>query len=69
MAQAGGDWHVYLDEAMLTYNTCASPNLDGLSPFELVFGRKAKILPDLELTPTAPIAVTYQKYLKKSKNS
>ena len=53
------------NEATLTYNTYALPNLDGLSPFELVFSRKAKILPDLELTPTALITVTDHKYLEK----
>ena len=63
MWQTGGSWVNYIDEAMLTYNTYSSPNLDGLSPFELAYGRKANIIPDMEITPDVPIAVTYKTYL------
>ena len=34
----GPNWSKYLDFAMLAYNSYNTPNLDGLSPFELVFG-------------------------------
>ena len=46
MFQALGPWINYVDDAMATYNSYASPNLDGLSPYELVYGRKAKVAPD-----------------------
>ena len=65
MWQTGGSWIHYLDEVMLTYNSFSTPNLDGLSPFELVYGCQAKIIPDLELTPKVPIAVTYHEYMEK----
>ena len=58
-----GSWTDYLDEAMFTYNSFLTPNLDGLSPFELVFGHQANIIPDMELKPTAPIPVSYRQYL------
>ena len=34
----GPTWMEYLDFAMLSYNSYSTPNLDGLCPFELVFG-------------------------------
>ena len=56
----GKDWHVYAKPCMLTYNSYATPNLDGLSPFELVFGRKPKIVPILEITPHIPVTGTFK---------
>ena len=47
------------------YNGFASPNLDGLSPYELVFGRKAKIMPMLEITVDVPNTGTHKQYLSK----
>ena len=41
----GTDWDIYCKPAMLVYNSYASPNLADISPFELVFGRKAKHMP------------------------
>ena len=69
MWQTGASWIHYMDEAMLTYNSFVTPNLDGLSPFKLVYGHQAKIIPDLELMPKVPIAVTYREYLENCKNS
>ena len=42
----GDDWHLYTRPAMLTHNTCNTPNLDNLSPFELALGRKPILVPD-----------------------
>jgi hypothetical protein len=56
----GKNWDHYIDQAMLAYNTYASPNLDGLSPFELTMGRKAKIVPEMEVTPEAPVTGTFK---------
>jgi hypothetical protein len=58
----GNKWPEYIAPAMLTYNTYSSTNLDGLSPFELVFGRKAKIVPSLEILPKVPVAGTFKEY-------
>ena len=46
---------------MLTYNTCNTPNLDNLSPFELALGRKPILVPRLENTPHIPVTGTFAK--------
>ena len=43
--------------------TVSSPNLDGLSPYELVYGHKAKVAPDLEILVSAPVAGEYRDYV------
>ena len=63
MFQAQGPWIDYVDDAMVAYNSYASPNLDGLSPYELVYGRKAKVAPDLEISVSAPVAGEYRDYV------
>ena len=63
MFQAQGPWIDYIDDAMVAYNSYASPNLDGLSPYELVYGRKAKVAPDLEISVSAPVAGEYRDYV------
>ena len=64
MFQAQGPWIDYVDDAMVAYNSYASPNLDGLSPYELVYGRKAKVAPDLEISVSAPVAGEYRDYVR-----
>ena len=44
-------WPKFLPLATLAYNTFNSPNLANYSPYEIVFGRKPKILLDLETDP------------------
>ena len=44
----GQMWHKYLPLATFAHNTFNSPNLANHSPYELVFGRKLKLLLDLE---------------------
>lgn len=61
----GPTWPDYLDFAMLCYNSYSSPNLDGLSPFELVFGRKPNVLPLSEALPEAPVTGTFSDYYAK----
>ena len=56
----GRDWHIYAKPCMLTYNSYATPNLDGFCPFELVFGRKPRIVPILEVTPPVPVTGTFK---------
>ena len=55
-------WHKYLPLATLVYNTFNSPNLGNNSPYELVFGRKPKLLLDLETDPGIKISGTYGEY-------
>ena len=56
----GADWPTYARPCMLTYNSYATPNLDGFCPFELVFGRKPRLVPILEISPPVPVTGTYQ---------
>ena len=64
MFQAQGPWIDYVDDAMVAYNSYASPNLDGLSLYELVYGCKAKVAPDLEISVSAPVAGEYRNYVR-----
>ena len=44
LMEQGQMWPKFLPLATLTYNTFNSPNSANYSPYELVFGRKPKIL-------------------------
>ena len=41
-------WTKYLSLATFAYKTFNSPNLENYSPYELTFGRKPKLLPNVE---------------------
>ena len=51
LTEQGQMWPKFLPLATLSYNTFNSPNLANHSPYELVFGRKPKILLDFETDP------------------
>ena len=55
-------WSKYLPFATFAYNTFNSPNLVNYSPYELVFGRKPKLLIDVETDPDIKIAGTFKEY-------
>ena len=59
----GQMWHKYLPLATFAHNTFNSPNLANHSPYELVFGRKPKLLLDLETDPDVRISGTHREYL------
>ena len=54
----GQMWHKYLPLATFAHNTFNSPNLANYSPYELVFGRKPKLLLDLETDPDVRVLGT-----------
>ena len=58
----GQNWNKLLCLATFTYNTFNTPNLCNHSPFELIFGRKPKILLDLETDPNIKVSGTHQDY-------
>ena len=58
----GQMWPKYLLLGTFAYNTFNSPNLANYSPYELVFGRKPKILLNLETTPDITVTSTFQEY-------
>ena len=58
----GKMWHKYLSLATSAYNIFNPPNLCNHSPYELVFGRRPKILLDLETDPDIKVSGTYKEY-------
>ena len=60
-------WHRYLPLATFAHNTFNSPSLPNLSPYELVFGRKPKLLLDLEMEPDIKVSGTYREYFQLDK--
>ena len=59
----GQMWHKYLPLATFTHNTFNSPNLANHSPYKLVFGRKHKLLLNLEMDPDVRVLGTNREYL------
>ena len=55
-------WHKYLPLATFAHNMFNSPNLANHSPYKLVFGRKPKLLLDLEMDPDVKVSGTYREY-------
>ena len=65
LMKLGDMWIDYLPFATLAHNTYNSPNLGNHSPYELVFGRKPKMLLELETDLDIRVAVTYKEYHKR----
>ena len=59
----GQMWHKYLPLATFAHNMFSSPNLANHSPYEVVFGRKPKLLLDLEMYPDVRVSGTHREYL------
>ena len=55
-------WPKYFSLSTFAYNTFNTPNLGNYSPHELVFGRKRKILLNLETTPDVKISGSFKEY-------
>ena len=49
LTNLGQMWQKYLSLATFAYNTFNTPNLGNFSPYELVFGKKAKVLLNLDV--------------------
>ena len=58
----GQMWPKYLPLATFVYNTFKTPNLANYSPYELVFGRKPKLLLNLEIIPDIKVPRTFKDY-------
>ena len=58
----GQMWHKYLSLATFAYNIFNSPSLCNHLPYELVFGRRPKILLDLETDLDIKVSGTYKEY-------
>ena len=62
LAAQGGQWHKLVPLSQLAYNAKVSPNMDGLSPYQLVFGHPAYTNPAMKLTPEVEIPTTHRQY-------
>ena len=58
----GQMWHKYLPVATFAHNMFNSPNVANHSPYKLVFGRKPKLLLDLEMDPDVKVSGMYREY-------
>ena len=64
LTNLGQMWPKDLSLATFMYNTCNTPNLVNCSPYELVIGRKPKIILNLDTTPGINVLGTFKDYHK-----
>ena len=64
LTSLGQMWMKYLLLSTFAYNTINTPNLANYSPYELVFGRKPKILLNLETTHDINVSSSFKEYYK-----
>ena len=62
LTNLGQMWPKYLSLATFTYNTFNTLNLANYSLYELLFGRKPKILLNLETMPDIKVTGSFNKY-------
>ena len=62
LMERGQLWPKYLSFAKFAYNTFNSPTLANYSPYELVFGRKPKLLIDVKTDPDIKVAGSFKEY-------
>ena len=55
-------WTKYLSLATFAYNMFNSPNLGNYSPYELTFGRKPKLLLNVESNPDIKVSRNFREY-------
>ena len=60
-------WYSCLPCSMLCYNAYSTPNLNGYSPHELVFGLKMTLSQELELKVDTVVSGTFTDYYEKLK--
>ena len=62
LTNLGQMWPKYLSLATFPYNTFNTPNLGNYSPYKLTFGRKPKLLIDVESNPDIKISRNFSEY-------
>ena len=55
-------WTKYVSLATFAYNTFNSPNLGNYSPCQLTFGRKPKLLLNVETNPDIKVSTNFKEY-------
>ena len=58
----GQMWTKYVSLATFAHNTFNSPNLGNYSPYELTFGRKPKLLLNVETNPDIKVSRNFREY-------
>ena len=58
----GQMWTKYLSLATFAYNMFNTPNLGNYSPYELAFGRKPKIMLNIQSNPNIKVSKTFKEY-------
>ena len=62
LADKGPKWHEYLASSQLAHNSAVSPNLAGLSPYQLAFGHTAITNPIARFDPDTPLKTTHRAF-------
>ena len=62
LTDQGQMWHKFLSLATFAYNIFHLPNLGNYSPYELVFGRRPRILINIETNPDIKVSSTFKDY-------
>ena len=62
LTSLGQMWTKYLSLATFAYNTFNSPNVGNYSPYELTFGRKPKLLLNMESNPDIKVSSNFREY-------
>ena len=64
LTSLGHMWTKYLSVAMFAYYTFSNPNLGNYSPYELTFGRKPKLLLNVNSTQDIKVSRNFNEYYK-----
>ena len=62
LTNLGQMWPKYLSLATFAYNTFNTPNLANYSLYKLIFGRKPKLLLNLETMPDIKVSGSFKEY-------
>ena len=62
LTSLGQMWTKYLSLATFAYNMFNTTNLGNYSPYELTFGRKPKVLLNIESNPDIKVSKTFKEY-------
>ena len=62
LTSLGQMWTKYLSLATFAYNTFNSPNLGNYSPYELTFGRRPKLLLNVDSNPDIKVSRNFKEY-------
>ena len=62
-------WPDCLPYVMLCYNSYSTPNLENMSPYELVFRHRATISQELEIRPNVVVSGMFTDYYERLKKN